>query len=84
MIERPLAAAMLSSVLVLAWTTPEAMAETLFREIAWVLLILSTVLLLGKLLGPRFGAPSGCSAPRRASTCSGTCTSRIRCSTGSS
>ena len=52
MIERPLAAAMLTSVLVLAWTTPQAMAETLFREIAWVLLILSTALLLRKLLGP--------------------------------
>jgi small-conductance mechanosensitive channel len=52
MIERPLAAAMLSAVLLLSWTTPQAMSETLFREIAWVLLILSTAILLRKLLGP--------------------------------
>ena len=52
MIERPFAAAMLSAVLILAWTTPQAMAETLFREIAWVLLIVSTAILLRRLLGP--------------------------------
>jgi small-conductance mechanosensitive channel len=52
MIDRPLAAAMLTAVLTLIWTTPKAMTETLFRDTAWVLLILSAAVLLRRLLGP--------------------------------
>jgi small-conductance mechanosensitive channel len=51
MIERPLAAALLSALLLLVWTFPISMEETLYREIVWVLLILSTAVLLRKLLG---------------------------------
>ncbi|MGE5277999.1 MAG: mechanosensitive ion channel domain-containing protein [Acidobacteriota bacterium] len=48
--ERPLAAATLIALLVLIWTTPGAVAPALYRDIAWVLLILSTAILLRKLL----------------------------------
>ncbi len=51
MIESPVAAALLSAVTFLVWTSPASMEETIVREIVWVLLILSTAVLLRKLLG---------------------------------
>ena len=54
MIERPEAAALLTSVLLVAWTTPSAIAEILFRESAWALAIVSAAVLLRRLLGPTF------------------------------
>ncbi|HEY7574840.1 MAG TPA: mechanosensitive ion channel domain-containing protein, partial [Thermoanaerobaculia bacterium] len=52
MIERPLAAATLAAILLLIWTTPSPSAPSLTWDIAWMLLILSTAILLRKLLGP--------------------------------
>ncbi len=52
MIERPLAAATLAAILLLIGTTPTPSAPGLTWDIAWVLLILSTAVLLLKLLGP--------------------------------
>ncbi len=51
MIERPVGAAMLASLVILIVTTPAAMVDILFRAIVWVLLLLSSAMLLRKLLG---------------------------------
>ena len=53
MFEGPLAASILAAVLIVVWITPSAFAEILFRETVWVLAIVSTAVLLRKLLGPR-------------------------------
>jgi small-conductance mechanosensitive channel len=51
LIERPLAAATLTALMLLAWTRPPGTAPNLFRDAVWLLAILSTALLLSKLLG---------------------------------
>src|SRR4029453_19646918 len=45
------AAAMLAALMLLAWTRPPGTAPNLFRDAVWLLAIVSTALLLSKLLG---------------------------------